>query len=180
MNDVCNGTGNEKYWLSGTEAIWCVVDWNTSVLRFIIFFNLFASIRRLLCFSSLSLSRSQSACGFIVFQMKTYISRAPLLLSDGWMRGDHKQGDTERVSGAFSSFLFSPHSANVQFPLTAWHALVSPSLSSSSSSLGHYTLISCSLLPPLLFFLVSLPIALFPCSLFITPSATPSISACLL
>lgn len=101
---------------------------NTSVLGFIIFFNLFASIRRLLCcfffpFSSIRL------WVYCVSNELTYISSAPLLLSDGRIRGDHKQGDTERVSGAFSSSLFSPHSANVQFSLTAWHALVSPSLS---------------------------------------------------
>lgn len=60
----------------------------------------------------------QTTSWFIVFQMKSYISSAPLLPSDDRKRGDQKKGDREGGSGAFSS-LFSPHSANVQFFLTA-------------------------------------------------------------
>lgn len=61
----------------------------------------------------------QTTSWFIVFQMKSYISSAPLLPSDELKkRGDQKKGDRERGSGSFSS-LFSPHSANVHFFLTA-------------------------------------------------------------
>ena len=42
--------------------------------------------------------------GLIAFQMESYISSAPLLLSDGWIRGDQKGGDRGRVSAAFSFF----------------------------------------------------------------------------
>lgn len=78
---------------------------------------------------------------------KQRFSPAPLLLlSDGWIRGDQKGGDRERVSAAFSSSLFSPHSANVQFPLTAWLALDSLFLSLSLSRTLHFNLMFCAAL----------------------------------
>ena len=113
---------------------------------------------------------------FIVFQMESYVSGAPLLLTDGWIRGDQKGGDTERVSAAFSFSLFSTHSASKRFPVTAWLALDSLFL---SASLGHYTLISCSVLLSLYLFSVmlsfwslcrSLSLPLFAVHHFIHPS----------
>lgn len=109
MNDACSRfQGNEECCHSGMGMILMSARLRIHICSQVLDLNLFF-------FSVISQSKVfffSNPLVYCAFQMGGYISSAPLLLSDGWIRGDQKGGDRERVSAAFTSSLFSPHSAN--------------------------------------------------------------------